>query len=758
MIPRLPLISSAKEKTILSEKELLPSKFSDQATQSDPLSNTSVSDFQSGEVNLLTNAGSKLPTNKSSRSPQNQMPLTAGKALDDEHMTKSALDKLIYKPATGDMESESHLPFKTTTFYDSLDHLLLQPDILESYKQPYFAGSKNRAVMEQRKRVKSGCLTCRRRRIKCGEERPSCDNCAKSKRNCEGYTPSIILKDPLLLFRAPYPKAFSHISSDNKSTDPTVLTADNSNLSSIVAPKENLHLQGLDSRRNISPPRDAQASFPANMSKTNENSTLADYLIDESVTPKSASAKSSSCDQPSRSKEDPESRQTLGFVQDVEDMAKSSEYSTKRQNVLYNPKEPKAVPESNDITVPEKEVNSKTICMNEIPHDPDRASSCPAPNTIAAQSLARQNVSRSQNQEPSNTSITTQSRCNDNSSGTLYSSDRTLRSLGMQYLSIFIGLLWPEPPVAPDKTRIRWTCSCGTHLYDDFIETRPGAAEELRNALHAPEYCRPNGSQSTSSSSSNPSQMSVTGSASTSVGQPNNSRISIYEPNPVNGRPTSATITCDPESKWLLVCAQSWQRPTSLLHLNVCSTSSDQQLFTDLRQLYLQLKRVWWHRLSLQTVKSIRFIQFELYPKDLVDIRKVPDMPPQAKEEEYLYQRCDLLPPIGENLMSHLFHHPHDADEKAIMFLRSPKKRKQKLAVCPQIGTNVGWGIHLVEGWAVTKIWVLIFTTFLLSTLVFAIAWSVLWHDVQGAFSVAAYFVALIGLGVGTLQAYLNER
>lgn len=38
---------------------------------------------------------------------------------------------------------------------------------------------------------------CRRRRIKCGEERPTCNNCVKSKRNCQGYTPRVIFKDPL---------------------------------------------------------------------------------------------------------------------------------------------------------------------------------------------------------------------------------------------------------------------------------------------------------------------------------------------------------------------------------------------------------------------------------------------------------------------------------------------------------------------------------------------------------------------------------
>ena len=37
---------------------------------------------------------------------------------------------------------------------------------------------------------------CRKRRIKCGEERPTCTNCIKSKRSCEGYVPKLIVKDP----------------------------------------------------------------------------------------------------------------------------------------------------------------------------------------------------------------------------------------------------------------------------------------------------------------------------------------------------------------------------------------------------------------------------------------------------------------------------------------------------------------------------------------------------------------------------------
>ncbi|KAL5047214.1 hypothetical protein BDW71DRAFT_180509 [Aspergillus fruticulosus] len=48
-----------------------------------------------------------------------------------------------------------------------------------------------------RKRTKTGCLTCRQRRIKCGEEKPVCKNCTKSKRECKGYAQRLIFKNPL---------------------------------------------------------------------------------------------------------------------------------------------------------------------------------------------------------------------------------------------------------------------------------------------------------------------------------------------------------------------------------------------------------------------------------------------------------------------------------------------------------------------------------------------------------------------------------
>ncbi|KAG8531683.1 uncharacterized protein KY384_003315 [Bacidia gigantensis] len=63
-------------------------------------------------------------------------------------------------------------------------------------QEPMSEANKVANALKARKRTKTGCLTCRKRRIKCGEERPTCKNCTKSKRECEGYIPRVIFKEP----------------------------------------------------------------------------------------------------------------------------------------------------------------------------------------------------------------------------------------------------------------------------------------------------------------------------------------------------------------------------------------------------------------------------------------------------------------------------------------------------------------------------------------------------------------------------------
>ena len=104
---------------------------------------------------------------------------------------------------------------------DSLEGAQETTDSMSSAQAIAAENTRAQNSLKARKRTKTGCLSefgprwcitfsdinltvdvaCRKRRIKCGEERPTCANCIKSKRPCEGYAPRVIFKDPLGAFR-----------------------------------------------------------------------------------------------------------------------------------------------------------------------------------------------------------------------------------------------------------------------------------------------------------------------------------------------------------------------------------------------------------------------------------------------------------------------------------------------------------------------------------------------------------------------------
>ncbi|MCJ1286043.1 hypothetical protein MMC26_005385 [Xylographa opegraphella] len=161
-------------------------------------------------------------------------------------------------------------------------------------------------------------------------------------------------------------------------------------------------------------------------------------------------------------------------------------------------------------------------------------------------------------------------------------------------------------------------------------------------------------------------------------------------------------------------------------------------------------------RLSLKTVVGIRFVQFELRKSEHVNICKEHDLPPAEREAEYSYRPmpAELIPPLGENYMMHLYRHPDHADAIAATDLAQMlKKLADRLCVCPVEGRGVGWGVLFVEGWHYNVVCLLAFALILLASLVFLGCWAVLQHDVQGASGIAAYMLTLATLALGCVQA-----
>ncbi|KAL2809914.1 hypothetical protein BJX63DRAFT_434773 [Aspergillus granulosus] len=78
--------------------------------------------------------------------------------------------------------------------------------------------SGSRHKKEVKRRTKTGCLTCRKRRIKCDEGHPVCRNCVKSKRECMGYDPVFKQPTPSAIQPAPNPQPSLVVNPQDPST------------------------------------------------------------------------------------------------------------------------------------------------------------------------------------------------------------------------------------------------------------------------------------------------------------------------------------------------------------------------------------------------------------------------------------------------------------------------------------------------------------------------------------------------------------
>ncbi|CAJ2507789.1 Uu.00g089750.m01.CDS01 [Anthostomella pinea] len=75
-------------------------------------------------------------------------------------------------------------------------------------------------------------------------------------------------------------------------------------------------------------------------------------------------------------------------------------------------------------------------------------------------------------------------------------------------------------------------------------------------------------------------------------------------------------------------------------------------------------------------------------------------MTPDSHAAEYAYDPtpADAIPPIGQNMLMHLFEHPGYADVTLFLYDRSPRKLRRQLEACPRRGSSVGWDVRFVEG------------------------------------------------------------
>lgn len=119
----------------------------------------------------------------------------------------------------------------------------------------------------------------------------------------------------------------------------------------------------------------------------------------------------------------------------------------------------------------------------------------------------------------------------------------------------------------------------------------------------------------------------------------------------------------------------------------------------------------------------------------------------------YIYNPlpAELNPPIGTNLLMHLYQNPEHADVEPVMYNKIPKKLRDKLQVCPVKGSAVGWGVHFTEG----VDWLVLFScgcVGFLFALVFSVAWSIARGDIQSGFAMGSFIVAFVIFCLGVAQ------
>ncbi|KAJ4031804.1 hypothetical protein NW758_012093 [Fusarium oxysporum] len=74
--------------------------------------------------------------------------------------------------------------------------------------------TKGKGKVRQRRahtRSRTGCSECRSRRVRCGEQRPTCENCVNSRRTCEYPPVKIPLRERRALEKAGATQPWEHV-------------------------------------------------------------------------------------------------------------------------------------------------------------------------------------------------------------------------------------------------------------------------------------------------------------------------------------------------------------------------------------------------------------------------------------------------------------------------------------------------------------------------------------------------------------------
>ncbi|KAH7240532.1 hypothetical protein MRS44_012931 [Fusarium solani] len=334
-----------------------------------------------------------------------------------------------------------------------------------------------------------------------------------------------------------------------------------------------------------------------------------------------------------------------------------------------------------------------------------------------------------------------------------------------QCFEVLVSRIWGSP-ARPTLSRLSWSCRCGQTGHDAYLEKREGALEELETLLQnykekTLEMARsiaPADSSSTGNASHFVSKMKSV--LSISLRRQGSRNLPKHQQDTDKGSmPGEACLitsnkepsSLDPQHRFLLICAPFMQRATKAHQPDVCMIHSDRDLFKALRRTYSKCRKGYRWR-WFRRVASIEFVKFEFFLSELVNIQQCPSLPGRQDRAEYDFEQVDLDPPIGPNLLSHLFENPDHAEVLPVLFNRIPKKMRKRLSACPRKGSSTGWGISFVESLDTFAVFLCGCIGFTLS-LVAAVVYTVIMGDIQGGFAIGAFLLAFVLFCGGCLHS-----
>ncbi|KAI1111745.1 hypothetical protein F5Y14DRAFT_302516 [Nemania sp. NC0429] len=331
------------------------------------------------------------------------------------------------------------------------------------------------------------------------------------------------------------------------------------------------------------------------------------------------------------------------------------------------------------------------------------------------------------------------------------------------FTSLVARLLF-QPPRPPRKRRVKWTCICGCQVIDDYESKIEGSVEAFEHRLKqynqaTQSYERDNESgQSNAAAPAARKGMIPTiiqwfrtcSTKATSHGLPSY-RSDSNGPSIQLGSCVRSLRSTPAHHNFVLLCVPYLRWGLRLHNSEVCKINSDQEFFRLLRQSYLNQRVGNIRGISriFTKVRALQFVKFEVFRNKLVDVRACPSMPTLGGE--YTYDPADAIPPIGSNMLMHLFENPEHADVTLFLYNRFPKKLRAQLEACPMKGSSIGWGVEFVEG----VDWYVVFAAACLGflfCLIFAVAWAATKGDVQGGFGIASFLLAFVVFCTGTLH------